>query len=197
MANCLSGALDEESLVECAKVDPEAFGELFERYYCPIISYVYGRTLNMDIAEEVTSNTFFKALRALPQVRRRGPFKAWLYAIATNELRIHWRHAKRHSRVEEAARWEEVVGRITLSASDIDDPHETVEAIQRFAQLSNALRELPNRYQSALTLRYFEKLSYEEIAIALGKRLGTVKSLIHRGLQQLRVRLETSRAIKP
>ncbi len=69
------------------------FGGLYELYYSKILSYVYRRTMNAALAEELTSNTFFKALRALPEYEHRGHFSAWLYRIATNEIKAHRRTA--------------------------------------------------------------------------------------------------------
>lgn len=72
----------EELLIEAAKADPRAFGQLFESHYETVLTYTYRCTLNLAVAEELTSNTFFKALRALPKYRRGVPFADWLYRIA-------------------------------------------------------------------------------------------------------------------
>ena len=79
---------DEAELAERAKTSPPAFGLLYERYYRKILGYVYRRTLDAAVAEELTSNTFFNALCALPAYEHRGHFAAWLYRIATNEIRF-------------------------------------------------------------------------------------------------------------
>lgn len=63
---------------------------------------------------------------------------------------------------------------------------EAEELSQRLGQLQEALRQLPDRYQTVIVLRYLERLSYEDVGDVIGKKLGTVKSLIHRGLQKLR-----------
>ena len=88
---------DETELVERAKTEPQAFGQLYELYYSRILNYIYRRTLDVALAEELTSNTFFNALRALPGYDNRGKFGAWLYRIAGNEIRLNWR-AKRNRR---------------------------------------------------------------------------------------------------
>src|SRR5258705_13276141 len=82
-------------LAQRAMREPEAFGILYERFYQVILNYTFRRTLSVSAAEELTSNTFFKALRALPKYRGEQPIRSWLYAIATNELRMHWRGRKR------------------------------------------------------------------------------------------------------
>jgi hypothetical protein len=67
---------DEAELVERAKTQPEAFGHLYDRYYSVVLNYVFRRTLDVALAEELTSNTFFNALRALGGYENRGKFLA-------------------------------------------------------------------------------------------------------------------------
>src|SRR5690242_15578242 len=87
-------------LVQRALREPESFALLYERFYPMILNYAFRRTLDVNLAEELTSNTFFKALRALPKYRPGAqPLRAWLYSIATNELRMHWRWRRRHPAV--------------------------------------------------------------------------------------------------
>ena len=81
---------DERRLVSAAQTDPAAAGQLFDRYYPEIFRYVYHCTLNHAVTEDLTSNVFFCAFRRLGLFQwRRIPFRAWLYLIATNEVRMH------------------------------------------------------------------------------------------------------------
>jgi RNA polymerase sigma-70 factor (ECF subfamily) len=176
----------EAELAERAKNDPAAFGELYEAHYRAILNYLYRRTLSIEAAEELTSNTFFKALRGLsafqplPSVR----FRSWLYRIATNEARMYWRRRKGRREMLLPSD-DNDLPRITFVWPETE-PLEIVREKQRqYALVHQALSRLPERYQSALTLRYFEGLGHEEIAEILGKRIGTVKSLVHRGLAKL------------
>ncbi|MHC4400335.1 MAG: RNA polymerase sigma factor [Planctomycetota bacterium] len=177
--------VDEAQLVDRAKTVPQAFGQLYELYYGRILRYVYRRTLDAAVAEELTSNTFFKALRALPEYDHRGHFAAWLYRIATNEIQARRRTAS--SRREGNHPCPEELGRVYF-ASQGPDGEDVEEKMRAFAQLHEALCRLPDKYQVVLSLRYFEAMPYAEIAKVLGKKLGTVKSLIHRGLKQLKRR---------
>lgn len=186
---CPTETQGEADLVERAKKDPAAFGALFELYYGPIISYAFRRTLDMHVAEDVTANTFLKALKGIGRYRHKAPFRAWLFKIATNELRMHWRYARRHSRQREGQNWRTYVGNSVSIVPKVIDQQEIAEAMERFERLRNALLELPEPYQSALVLRYFEKFTYEEVSVVLGKRCGTVKSLISRGIRRLQERL--------
>ena len=183
---------DEAELVERAKTQPEAFGHLYDRYYSVVLNYVFRRTLDVALAEELTSNTFFNALRALGGYENRGKFLAWLYRIAGNEIRLDWRvRRKRH---EGEARWRAELGRLRFATDPAIATEEVEEQARQFARLHEALRRLPERYQTILALRYFESLSCEEVAEVVGTKVGTVKSLIHRGLKQLRRQYEVDRA---
>ncbi len=179
---------DEAELVERAKTQPEAFGHLYERYYSVVLNYVFRRTLDVALAEELTSNTFFNALRALGGYENRGKFLAWLYRIAGNEIRLNWR--ARRKQHEGEARWRAELGRVRFATDRAIATEEVEEQARQFARLHEALGRLPERYQTILALRYFESLSCEEVAEVVGTKVGTVKSLIHRGLKQLRRQYE-------
>jgi RNA polymerase sigma-70 factor, ECF subfamily len=179
---------DEAELVERARTEPQAFGELYELYYSRILNYAYRRTLDVAVAEELTSNTFFNALRALPAYDNRGKFGAWLYRIAGNEIRLSWR-AKRSRRKDDCG-WREDFARVRIAVDQAIPAEEAEEKMRQFARLHDALGRLPERYQTVLALRYFERMSYDEVADVLGKRIGTVKSLIHRGLERLKCQFE-------
>ncbi len=179
---------DEAELVERARTQPEAFGHLYERYYSVVLNYVFRRTLDVALAEELTSNTFFNALRALGGYENRGKFLAWLYRIAGNEIRLNWR--ARRKQHEGEARWRAELGRVRFATDRAIATEEVEEQARQFARLHEALGRLPERYQTILALRYFESLSCEEVAEVVGTKVGTVKSLIHRGLKQLRRQYE-------
>jgi RNA polymerase sigma-70 factor, ECF subfamily len=181
---------DEAELVERARTQPEAFGHLYDRYYSVVLNYVFRRTLDVALAEELSSNTFFNALRALGGYENRGKFLAWLYRIAGNEIRLNWR--ARRKQHEGEARWRAELGRVRFATDRViaTETEEVEEQARQFARLHEALSRLPERYQTILALRYFESLSCEEVAEVVGTKVGTVKSLIHRGLKQLRRQYE-------
>ncbi len=184
----LDSGSDEAELVERARTQPEAFGLLYDRYYSVVLNYIYRRTLDVALAEELTSNSFFNALRSLGRYEHRGKFLAWLYRIAGNEIRLNWRARRKHH--EDEARWRAELGRLRFATDPVIATEEVEEWARQFAQLHEALRCLPERYQTILALRYFESLSCEEVAEVVGTKVGTVKSLIHRGLKQLRRQYE-------
>ena len=177
----------ERELVEKAKIDPGAFGQLYEANYERILNYIYRRILNLTIAEELTSNTFFKALRALPTFHSRGvPIQAWLYRIAGNEIKAHYRADKKRRKLSQILFAELPSDRIRFNSPQPQGPEQLCEQMERYALLHRAISSLPERYQRVLVLRYFEGLKFEQVAQVLNKKIGTVKSLIHRGLARLR-----------
>jgi RNA polymerase sigma-70 factor (ECF subfamily) len=180
----------ERRLIERAKSDPEAFGRLFEMHYDRILTYAYRSTLDFAVAEELTSNTFFKALRGLSRYRRKVPFAAWLYRIATNEVRMHWRARRRRRTTASDPASLAQIARTYFESPDVEAKEERQEKMRTYARLHELIALLPERYRSVILLRFFEGLSYEAMAHVLGKRIGTVKSLVHRGLRRLRGILE-------
>lgn len=182
--------LDEEKkLVKRAKKEPEAFGLLFDAHYQKIFGYVLRRTADIDSAKDVVSETFLKALKNLWQFKWQGvSFSSWLYRIAANETVNYYRHKKP-----------------TISLSAISSPvdksdlleeitraQEKLKEHQDFLKLQKEIMLLPLKYQEVLTLRFFEQKQLKEIAEILGKKEGTIKSLLHRGLAKLRVKLNNN-----
>ena len=180
----------EKELVERAQNDTEAFGELYDQYYPQIFGYVLRRTASIEIAQDVTSEVFFKALKNLRQFRYRGfPFSSWLYRIATNEIANYFRKNKYGQFC-----LEEVPN--SASISNVSAETELLEAeaeLKRhedFLALHENISKLSAKYQEVITLRYFENKQLKEISEILRKREGTVKSLLHRALEKLRKLLE-------
>ena len=181
-------------VIELAKTDPEALGELYDRYYTSILTFIYRRVLDIDLAEDLTSNTFYKVIKALHRYKHKVSFSAWLYRIALNEIRMYHRSLK--NRLKREYDYHECLqsDRIIFSIPEVKRKEDCQEAKHRFLQIHTMLASLPERYRIVLTLRYFEELSYNEIAAVLGKRVGTVKSLLHRGLKRMRKLVEKQNA---
>jgi RNA polymerase sigma factor (sigma-70 family) len=171
---------EDRALVLAAQSDTAAAGQLFDKYYPEIFRYVYHSTLDHAAAEDLTSNVFLSAFRHLGLFRwRRIPFRAWLYRIATNELRMHYRKQKRMSAANARSVDSESPAPVPSAdtvAADSDD----------YRLLQRALLELGQKYRTVIVLRYFEGKSLSEICEITNKREGTVKSLLHRALAQLK-----------
>lgn len=175
----LWAGLSEPELLSRARSEREAFGEFYRRHYSSIAGYLFRRTGCRHATEDLLSEVFLSALRALPRFRWRGvPVRHWLLRIATRAVN-HWaRDARRLVlRLDSAAL---VDPRTDASSSGSDLPDVMLHLLR-----------LRPRFQAVLTLHYVEGLSVAEVASVLRVRPGTVKSRLSRARAALRARLET------
>lgn len=176
----------EKALVQKAQEDIKAFGELYDEYYARIFNYVLRRTASLESAQDITSEVFFKALKNIKRFRWRGiSLSSWLYRIATHETANYFRNNKRVQHDTEAA----------FNTTNMANPSAEAEIIEAEAELKRNeeflvlhanISRLSVKYQEVLTLRFFENKPLKEIGKILDKREGTIKSLLHRALKQLR-----------
>ncbi|MCX6002364.1 MAG: sigma-70 family RNA polymerase sigma factor [Chloroflexi bacterium] len=179
----------EEELVKRAQHNPEAFGDLYEMYYQRIFNFALKRTANIQLALDITSITFLKALNQIRKFRWRDvPFGAWLYRIAGNEVNDHYRRqgGKRIASIEEIAELADTGD----YADEINHAEEELSRHEEFLLLHKKLAELPEMYQEVITLKFFEKKKIREMVKILGKKEGTIKSLLHRGVEKLREKMQ-------
>ncbi len=184
----------ERELVERAKTDPQAFGILYDEYFSQIFGYILRRTASIPVAQDVTAEVFFKALRSIKGFQWRGiPFSDWLYRIAIHEIANFYTH-NGHNRVLT----DEMKHSLSLFDASVETGAEEAEArLQQESDLltlHKSITKLTQKYQEVITLRFFEKKQINQIAAILGKREGTIKSLLHRGLERLRVLMEDTNA---
>ncbi len=173
--------------------DAAAFDKLVDRYSGDIYALLYRLTENAEEARDLTQDTFLRALRAIRSFRGDSELKTWLYRIAINESRNRFRWWRRRRR-DKTISLNATIGDSELTVSDtIADrsisPEESTLVREREYALNAALLELPEIYREAVVLCDVEGLSYEETAKTLGVNLGTVKSRISRGREELRRRL--------
>jgi RNA polymerase sigma-70 factor (ECF subfamily) len=183
---------DERLIIERAKKDPEAFGVLVEHHYPAIFGYIHRRVQGWTDTQDLTSEVFFKAFKGFWRYRWQGiPFSAWLFRIATNEIRMYFRRGRRpnvslNQLMEEHGF--EPADPQTLNAEKLE-AETRLKEYEDFLSLQSRILELPLKYQEVIMLRYFEKKSVREIAQILARKEGTVKSLLSRGIGRLRVLL--------
>ena len=187
----------EQKLIELAKTNGNAFGELYDLYYPRIFNYILRRVGDFEIAQDVTAEVFIKALERIDSFTWRGlPFSAWLYRIASHEIANHYR-GKDTKHVSLDALMEEQ-GFEPADDANIEQSlmqaQEEIECHQLFVIAQKQLLLLPLKYQDALSLRYFEKKSIADISQIMGKRPGTIKSLLSRGTKKLREGMQPFRA---
>lgn len=163
----------EESLVKRAKRgDREAIGELWDALAPRMFGYLINTVRDRAAAEDILQATWLKAIRALPRFEARGiGISAWLFAIARNECREHWRKSGRETPLDPAEH--------DQAGSDGHAVEERVLAGQILASLSENDREI-------LRLRYIADLSLNDLAEVLQCNFVTVRVRIHRALARAR-----------
>ena len=172
----------------------DLFDVLFSRYKDYVYRVAYSMTRHAQEAEEVVQEAFLDVLKALPRYQVDGParFETWLYRVTANRCKMRWRRKRLPT-----VKFEELAG----NAEDAPDPlerlpddrtdHNPEEAAQQAEtrrRIWRAVGRLSEAAREVVLLRYGQSFSYQEIADALGLKLGTVKSRLnaaHRQLQAL------------
>ncbi|HET7419116.1 MAG TPA: sigma-70 family RNA polymerase sigma factor [Candidatus Dormibacteraeota bacterium] len=168
---------EERELVERAQRDPRQFGALYDRHFQQIYRFVYSRVREQTAAEDVTSEVFMKALKAMPRYQDTGrPFAAWLYQIAVNAIADRYRTMRPTQALDD-------FHDLSVSGPALDDLAAHRDEVRRIWALVEAL---PQQQRTALVLKFQEDMKIEDIALAMGKTAGAVKLLIHRGVTKLR-----------
>ena len=155
---------------------------LVERYHGPLLGYLY-RLTNGDslLAEDLTQEAFLRALNRIDQYRYPQRFKPWLYAIATNLARDHYKRL--------STRMVTTMSDTHLEFPDHNprqSPERMIAAQDELTQVKEMLRALPDHQREVVLLRYLEAMSLVEIGEVLGVPVGTVKSRLSLGLKRLR-----------
>lgn len=159
------------------------FGELVRRYERSLHGFVCRLTGEPGAAADLFQETFLRVFQHAASFRGGSRFKTWLYAIAANVCRSHARKAMR---------------RRTVSDEDAPEPPDPAPGPNGAAQseeigerVARAVRELPVAQREVVVLKLYDELSYSEIADALGRPLGTVKTQMRAALKALRPRLRS------
>lgn len=173
---------EELALIEKARIDRRAFGELYELHVDRIYNYLYYRTGNQHDAEDLTARVFFRAIQHINHYEDQGaPFAAWLFSIARNMLANWYR---------DTGKWKMVTLDNLPRQQENDGPEIAIEKGQDREALLAAIRTLPSERQDLLILKYLERMTNSEIGQILGRSEGAIKSLYHRTLRSLRVEMD-------
>ena len=171
---------DRALAIRAAGGDAEAFGALYDRHVDAVYRYVFYRVRNEAEAEDVTSDVFMKALRAIPRYEPRQAYLAWLYRIARNAVIDRGRRLANRTQVtfEDA---------LSHGAADrVVDPNEALLAGSDAVSLRAAIRQLTPLQQEVIVLRYVEGLDTAQICRITGRRDGTIRGIEFRALGALR-----------
>lgn len=171
----------EQQVVELAIKDAQHFAKLYDKYFEDIFYFIFRRTDDETVTADLTSQTFYNALKKLPKYTFKGlPFSAWLFRIATNEVNKYYRNkkAKRVYSLEEQ--------RIVQIMEEAGEDGNEVKLRKVIA----ALNELSTQCIEIMELRFFEEKSFKEIAFILDISESSAKMRTYRTLDKLRKQIE-------
>ncbi len=183
----LRDCTEEELLTQAVELDEAALSELYDRYELKIYNYIYRRTSDQALSEDLTAQVFLKMLEAIHNERAwRSSFSGWLYRIAHNLVIDHYRTRDRQKQIslDDAPAMADM-GVSPVRAAEIALDGEALRA---------AIRRLTDDQAQVISLRFLEGYSFSEIAEMMDKTEGAVKALQHRAvatLRQLLVREES------
>ena len=178
--NCDPNADD---LVNRARTEREAFGELYDIIYPPVFRYCLRRSGNRSLAEDVISMVFLNVAGSMANFAGATfeEFRRWVFMIATNEINADCRKTTRRTALLADARNS---GQLRNDSS-VENIHEHTE----YDALQAAILKLGDRAQSLVTMRFFSGLSYEDIAVILNITPGTARTATSRAIEELRSEL--------
>jgi RNA polymerase sigma-70 factor (ECF subfamily) len=181
---------DEELVARSIRGDNESFNQLILRWERPIYALAYRTIGREEDARDVCQETFLRAFRALPAFRGQAKFSSWLYRIALNLCR-DWMRRERRVPVVQAP---EGVDLMDLAAES--EPSESIEDLvarkDLTALVESVMSRLPEEQRTAIVLKEYHGLTFQEIADVVGCPLSTVKTRLYQGLTVLRRELAKS-----
>ncbi|WP_168119142.1 sigma-70 family RNA polymerase sigma factor [Paenibacillus sp. HB172176] len=178
---------DSQLIREIKDGNVELYSELMNRYQRKILAFVFHmlKSAKLELmAEDLCSETFYKAYRSLHSFREMdASFSTWLYTIARNTVLSELRKQKSANVSLDEAGFEPV-------ASKDATPEQQLLRNERVAMVREAINQLPEKQRSALILREYDQLDYQEIANILGQTVSSVKSLLFRARASVKSQLE-------
>lgn len=176
-------ALKDFKLIDEAVLEgsEQAYADLMERYKKPVYHMILKMVRNVDDAEDLTIEAFAKAFKNLARFKKDYTFSTWLFRIATNNAIDFIRKKKLDTYSLNTSFSDDNGESVTIDVEDnnLNPAEETIKS-QKIELIRMFVTKLPSKYQRLVRLRYFDELSYEEIAKELGAPLGTVKAQLHR-----------------
>lgn len=176
-------ALEDFRLIDQAveERDEHAYAMLMDRYKRPVYHMILKMVRNVDDAEDLTIEAFAKSFKNLHKFKKDFTFSTWLFRIATNNAIDFIRKKKLETMSLDTSFTDDNGDSVQIDVQDNNlNPQEVAIKSQKIELIQLFVTKLPAKYQRLVKLRYFEELSYEEIAQELDAPLGTVKAQLHR-----------------
>lgn len=181
-------ALEDFDLIDKAVIekDQSAYATLMKRYKKAVYFMILKMIRDADDAEDLTMEAFAKAFRNLERFKKDYTFSTWLFRIATNNTIDFIRKKKLKTMSLNTTMSDDGGNSVNIDVEDDDNnPQDEFIKSQRIEMVRIFVDKLPAKYRKLVQLRYFDELSYEEIAQELEKPLGTVKAQLHRSRELL------------
>ncbi|SIN94099.1 RNA polymerase sigma factor [Algoriphagus halophilus] len=181
-------ALEDFALIDQAVQgkDQQAYASLMKRYKKAVYFMILKMIRNADDAEDLTMEAFAKAFKNLDRFKKDYTFSTWLFRIATNNTIDFIRKKKLKTMSLNNTLTDDGGNSVNIDVEDDDNnPQDEFIKSQRIEMVRIFVDKLPAKYRKLVQLRYFDELSYEEIAQELEKPLGTVKAQLHRSRELL------------
>ncbi|SEJ19608.1 RNA polymerase sigma-70 factor, ECF subfamily [Cyclobacterium xiamenense] len=181
-------ALEDFELIDKAvrEKDQQAYATLMKRYKKAVYFMILKMIRDADDAEDLTMEAFAKAFRNLHKFKKDYTFSTWLFRIATNNTIDFIRKKKLKTMSLNNTMTDDGGNSVTIDIEDDENnPQDEYIKSQRKEMVRIFVSKLPAKYRKLVKLRYFDELSYDEIAAELGKPLGTVKAQLHRSRELL------------
>src|SRR5579862_7101437 len=176
---------DEELVARSVGGDAESFNQLILRWERPIYALAYRTIGREEDARDVCQETFLRAFRALPNFRGQAKFSSWLYRIALNLCR-DWARRERRTPVVQAPEDTDLL-ELAAAAAEPSEPIENIVARKDLTRrVEKAMALLPEEQRTAIILKEYHGLTFQEIADLVGCPLSTVKTRLYQGLTVLR-----------
>ena len=174
----------QQEILEEFKTNPDVFEKVYEFYYEMILRYLLKRTMSAEIAYDLTADTFIKAFESLHKFKWTGvSIKVWLYRIAINSLKNYRRRPEMSPLTDAPEGHEDLVTDVKKELKELD---KSLFGDDELSKLSDAMATLKPEHQNVISLYYFSDMSQNEIAKAMNRSVSSVKSIMHRAMNNLR-----------
>jgi len=187
-------ATDEELVARSIAGDAESFNQLIVRWERPIYALAYRQIGREDDARDVVQEAFLRAFRGLPGFKGQAKFSSWLYRITLNLCR-DWMRRQRRAPFVQPPDGMDISDLAGAEQSPTESIEDTIGRRDLSRHVKKAMQMLPDEQRSAILLKEYHGLTFQEIAELQGCPLSTVKTRLYQGLTVLRRELERSGAV--
>ncbi len=166
---------EKDLIIRSQKGESAAFGRLYDKYIRTIYDFVYYKTCHKETAEDLTSQTFFKALKNMASVDSAKPFASWLYKIAQNTVLDHYRTKRNNQDIDDI-----------YDIADDTDIVSSLDIEEDSKHIKKYLEKLTPLERDIIIMRVWQELSYKEIAEIVGKSEASCKMSYSRSIKKLK-----------